>query len=85
MDKLTFTGDNGDEIELFILESTRIGGVDYVLASDVAHGDGNCFILKDVSEDEAAESIYELVEDEHELDYLVSLFAELFEDADIEF
>ena len=84
MEKLTFKGDN-DEIELFVLETTRLGGVDYVLASDREVGDGECYILKDVSDPGSSESIYEPVSDEHELDYLAGIFAELVEDVDIEF
>ena len=85
MDKILFNGDDGDDIELYVLETTRLGAVDYVLASDVPAGDGECYILKDTSAPEDTESIYEIVEDEHELDYLASVFAELVEDADIEF
>ena len=85
LEKVKFTGEDGDEIELYVIESTRLGAVEYVLASDVISGDGECYILKDVSEVDAAESIYEMVEDEHELDYLVNIFAELVEDVDIEF
>lgn len=85
MDKVTFTGENGDAIELFVVESTRLGAVDYVLASDVEQGDGECYILKDTSAAESEESVYEIVEDEHELDYIANVFAELVEGADIAF
>lgn len=85
MDKITFTGDKGDTIELFVLENTRLGAIDYVLATDAESGDGECYILKDTSAPESEESVYEMVEDEHELDYLVNVFAELVEDVDIEF
>ena len=84
MEKITLTGEN-DSIELYILESTRLGAVDYVLASDVAGGDGECYILKDVSSPEDSESVYEIVEDEHELDYLSGVFGALLADADIRF
>ena len=85
MDKITFTGDEGDIIELYVLESTRLGAVNYVLATDAETGDGECYILKDTAPDDSEESIYEMVEDEHELDYLVNVFAELVEDVDIDF
>lgn len=84
MEKLTLTGDN-DEIELYILESTRLGGQDYIFAADTPAGDGNCYILRDVSKPGSDTGIYEPVEDEHELDYLAGVFAELVEDIDIEF
>ncbi len=84
MEKITFNGDN-DSIELYVLESTKLGGVDYILASDVAAGDGDCYIMKDVSAQDEADSIYEMVTDEAELDYLLGVFSELYEDADFEF
>ena len=84
MDKITLTGEAGDRIELFILESTRLMGQEYILAADTEQGDGNCYILKDRSASDSEEAVYELVEDEKELDYLLSVFAELLEDVDLE-
>ena len=82
MEKIRLTGEN-DEIELYILESTRLGGADYVLASDVETGDGEAYILKDVSQEGSPEAVYSMVTDEHELDYLAGIFAELLEDVDL--
>ncbi|MCJ7835557.1 DUF1292 domain-containing protein [Cuneatibacter sp. NSJ-177] len=84
-EKLTFTGENGEEIELYILESTRIGGVDYILATDAASGDGDCYLFKDKSNSADSTAVYELVDDENEMDYLLSVFAELLDDVDLEF
>ena len=84
-EKIIFTGDDGEELELFVLEGTRIGGVDYILAADVETGDGNCYILKDKSGSEEETAIYEMVDDDNEMDYLLSVFAELLEDVDLEF
>lgn len=84
-EKIIFTGEDGEELELFILEGTRIGGVDYILAADVETGDGNCYILKDRSDSEDATAVYEMVDDENEMDYLLSVFAELLDDVDLEF
>ena len=85
MDKIVLQGEEGDSLELYVLESTRLGAVDYLLATDAEKGDGDCYILKDTSAPEDTDSIYELVTDEHELDYLAGVFAELVDDADIEF
>ncbi|WP_434311100.1 DUF1292 domain-containing protein [Hominifimenecus sp. rT4P-3] len=84
-EKLTFTGENGEEIEFYILESTRIGGVDYILATDAAAGDGDCYLFKDRSDSGDATAVYELVDDENEMEYLMSVFAELLDDVDLEF
>ena len=84
-EKIILTGEDGEKLELYILEETRIGGMDYILASDVEFGDGNCYILKDKSDSADTEAVYEIVEDEKELDYLINLFAELLDDVDLEF
>ena len=83
MEKIIFTGDAGEEIELYVLESTRLAGIDYILASDVEAGDGSCFILKELSAPESEETDYEMVEDDNELDYLLSVFGELLDDVDL--
>jgi Protein of unknown function (DUF1292). len=85
MDKIIFTDEDGNKLELYALETTRLGGVDYLLASDVETGDGECYILKDLSEANSPEAVYQMVEDEHELDYLLNIFSELVEDVDFEF
>lgn len=85
MDKIKLTGDAGEEIELFVLETTKLAGVDYILCSDVETGDGECYIFKDLSPEGSEEAVYEPVEDEKELDYLLSVFAEQLEDVDLQF
>jgi len=83
--KITLTGDDGETRELYIVESTRISGVDYILAADAESGDGNCYLLKDRSDSEEETAVYEIVEDENEINYLLSVFAELLDDVDLEF
>lgn len=85
MDKIIFTDETGNKLELYPLETTRLGGVDYLLASDVETGDGECYILKDLSDKDSEEAVYQMVEDEQELDYLLNIFSELVEDVDFEF
>jgi len=84
-EKITMTGDAGDTIELYVLESTKLGGKDYILATDAEDGDGECYIFEDKSAETDAESCYELVTDDAQLDYLLGVFAELIEDTDFEF
>ena len=85
MEKIKFEGDQGETIELFVLDTTKIAGTDYLLASEVEAGDGECYIFKDVSAAESGEAVYEPVTDDHELDYLLSVFAEQLEDVDLQF
>ena len=85
MDKVVFTGEFGESMELYVLETTRLQGDDYILSSDVEQGDGECFILKEIPGKEGEDTVYEMVSDDGMLDYLASIFAEQLDDADILF
>ena len=84
MEKIRLEGEGGESVELYLLEHTRLMGENYILASDVEQGDGNCYILRERSADDSSEAVYEWVEDETVLDNLLSVFAELLEDVDLE-
>lgn len=84
MEKLTFRDENGDAAEFFILEQTRINGTNYLLVADSEEEDGECLILKDTAGEEERESLYEIVEDEQELDALLTIFGQLLEDVELE-
>ena len=85
MEKIRFKGDLGEEIELYVIDTTKLAGVDYLLASDVEAGDGECYIFKDVSPEGCEEAVYEPVTDDSALDYLLSVFAEQLDDIDLQF
>lgn len=84
-EEIVLQTDDGEEIILFVLEETRISGMNYLLVTDTAGDeDGDCYILKDTSVPEDGEAVYEFVEDDDELDYLFRIFTELMEDMDVE-
>ncbi len=85
MEKITFAGDGDEILEFYVLEQTRLNGVDYILVteSDNEESDADCYILKDVSKDGEAEGLYEAVEDDAELDAVMEIFEELLEDTEI--
>ena len=56
MEKLVFQGKDGDSAEFYVLEQTRMSGVNYLLVTDSEEDDGECLILKDTSEDQDQES-----------------------------
>jgi len=78
--KINIIDEEGNEIELIIIETANFEGRDYILASE----SDNAYILKDVSEDKDSDSIYEFVDDEKELDMLADVFSELISDMDID-
>ena len=83
--KITMTADSGESVDFYVLEETRIGGIDYLLVTDeMDEEDGECYILKDLSGAEDDQAVYEFVENDEELDYLYRIFSELMNDADVE-
>ncbi|MBU9738348.1 DUF1292 domain-containing protein [Diplocloster agilis] len=87
MEKIIFTmEDTKENVEFFIMEQTRVSGVDYLLVTDTEdeEEDGTCYILKDLSASEDAEALYEIVDDDEELAYVSRIFEELLEDVTIE-
>jgi hypothetical protein len=87
MDKIIFTGDDGEAIEFFVLEETQLSGNKYLLVCDSEDEDeeSEATILKEITDD-GDDSVYEFVEDDVEFEAVAKLFDELIgEDADIDF
>ena len=65
MEKITMLSDeNGEELEFYVLEQTKVNGVTYILVTDSEYGDAECTILKDTSdaEDKDCEDLLEDVD-----------------------
>ena len=84
MEKIAFTFDDSETVGLFVLEETKINGVTYILVTESEDDEADAYILKDTAQESADESVYEIVEDDEELDMVSALFAQLLEDVDIE-
>lgn len=84
MDRIVLKGDE-DELALFVLDTTKLAGVNYLLVSDREQGDGECYILEEVPSQDGDVLAYEIVEDFLLLDQLANIFGEQQEDLDIEF
>jgi uncharacterized protein YrzB (UPF0473 family) len=84
-EKIIFLDDDGNEIEMAVIEETRINNVNYILVTDDENDDeeATAYILKDVSNDEDEEAVYEMVIDDSEIEYIGKIFSELLEDVDI--
>lgn len=83
-EKITLQTEDGESAEFFVLEETRINGINYLLVTDEEDGDGECYILKDTSKAEEDQALYQFVEDEDELNDLFQIFTQLLDDADVE-
>lgn len=80
LEKITFCPDNEEPVEFYVLEQTRISGVNYILVTDFEEGDGEALILKDLSKEEDTQSVYAIVSDETELNAVAGVFEDLLDD-----
>ena len=83
METVKFKTDDGQELEFYIEEQTRLNGTNYLLVADSEEEEANAFILKDISKDTDEEAEYVFVEDENELGALLRVFEEMMDDTDI--
>lgn len=85
-EKITLQTEDGGFVDFYVLEETRINGMNYLMVTDSEDDeeDGECYILKDVSKAEDSDAVYEFVENDDELDYLYRIFTELMEDMEVE-
>lgn len=79
MEKVRFSPDGEAPVDFYVLEQTRIAGVDYLLVADTEVGDGDALILKDLSRDGEAEGIYDIVSEEKELSAVAKVFESLLD------
>ncbi|GAA4298118.1 hypothetical protein GCM10023142_38100 [Anaerocolumna aminovalerica] len=84
--KVVFTTDNNETVEFHVLEQTKLNGKTYLLVTDADDNDevGNAYILKDLSADTDESAVYDVVEDEKELEAIAKIFEELLDDVQIE-
>ncbi|MCR5255714.1 MAG: DUF1292 domain-containing protein [Acetatifactor sp.] len=84
LEKITFTPEeNGEPVDFYVLEQTRIGGFNYILVTDSEDEDGEAMILKDTSEDGEEEALYEIVTDDEELNAVAGVFSDMLDDVDL--
>lgn len=86
LQKITFTTDDGEKVDFYVVEQTKLNGVDYLLVTEDADEDNeeaDAYILKDVSGPEDEDAVYDMVEDDKELDAIATIFDELLDDTDV--
>lgn len=86
MEKITFypEGEQQEAVDFYVLEETMIGGVKYILVTDVEDGDGEALILKDLSQDGDGEALYAVVEEDGELAAVADIFRNMIGDIELE-
>ena len=74
MEKIKFTLTDDETVEFFVLEQTVIGGVSYILVTESDEDEAEALILKDLSGQGEEEALYEVVEDDGELEAVSKVF-----------
>ena len=82
MEKLEFIYENGEKTQFYVIEETRINGINYLLVSESDNEDeeAEAYILKDTSDAASEEAVYEFVEEDSELEAVGKVFSELMDD-----
>ncbi|MBB2182503.1 DUF1292 domain-containing protein [Lachnospiraceae bacterium MD1] len=81
-DEITFITEEGEEVLFRVLEQTRLGGIDYLLVSTEVEDEA--LILKDISQATDEEAIYNIVDDDKELELVAGIFNELLDDIELD-
>ena len=85
MDKVKFVApDKKEAAEFFCLEQTQINNQNYILVTEEEDGDSEAYILRETSFGQG-ETVYEMVDEDAELEAIGKVFAELMEDVDLEY
>ncbi|MDR2546025.1 MAG: DUF1292 domain-containing protein [Lachnospiraceae bacterium] len=86
MNKATFKLEQDDkETEWYVLEETKLNGNEYILVTDSEpEEDGEAIILKEIGMAENGETLYEVVENDLELDAVAIVFNSLLDDTTLE-
>ena len=80
MEKILFTPEGEEPVRFYVLEQTRLSGIDYILVTDSEEDDGEALILKDTSTLEETEAVYEIVTDDEELNAVAVVFENMLDD-----
>lgn len=88
MKTVPFTTEDGEVVELYVLEETTLQGIHYILVTEELNdteGEALVMIMKEEKQKEEDEfAVYDIVENEEELQVVAKVFAELMEDVDFQ-
>lgn len=84
MEKITFTLADNQMVEFYVLEQTVLGGISYILVTDSEDDEAEALILKDLSNPGEDEALYEIVDDDDELEAVSKIFQEMLDDIEFE-
>ncbi|MBO4695801.1 MAG: DUF1292 domain-containing protein [Lachnospiraceae bacterium] len=79
-DTVIFRTEDGSEITFTVISETRLNGNNYILVTDEVGEEA--FILKE-NRDENEDMVYEMVDDDTEIDAVGGMFRAILEDIDL--
>ncbi len=84
-EEIIFISDDGEEVTFAVIEQTRLGGINYLLVSTTSENEeeAEALILKEVSQDTDEDAVYDIVEDDSELELVAKIFQELLDDIEL--
>ena len=82
-ENIIFENEEGEQVSFFVIEQTMLAGVNYLLVAESEEDEADAYILREI-EEEDGQTVYEMVEEEEELDALSKIFSELLEDVEFE-
>lgn len=80
MEKIVISPEGEEPIEFYVLEETTVAGVDYYLVTEDEEGDSEALILKDLSGKDDEEAVFEIVDDDAELNSIAKIFESILDD-----
>ncbi|MDF2844147.1 MAG: hypothetical protein K0R00_2573 [Herbinix sp.] len=84
-EEIIFISEDGEEVTFAVIEQTRLGGINYLLVSTTNENEeeAEALILKEVSQDTDEDAVYDIVEDDSELELVAKIFQELLDDIEL--
>lgn len=80
---IEFETEDGEKIPFYIVEETMINGRNYLLVTDSEEDEAEAYIMREVT-DEENQTVYEMVEEDTELEAVSKIFSELLDDVEFE-
>lgn len=82
-ENIIFENEEGGEVSFFVIEQTMLAGENYLLVAESEEDEADAYILREI-EEEDGQTVYEMVDEEEELEALSKIFSELLEDVEFE-
>ena len=86
MEKISFgLADGEEDAQFYVLEQTTIRGINYLLVTDSEEDEAETWILKEIpQEGKETEAVYEIVDEDGELDAVSKVFMAMMDDTEIQ-